>query len=120
MRLEILQEYDFDIIYHQGKENIIVDSLNCEIYLGTISMPDDPTLLKVRESALEDLDYQKMVDLTRTRGRTNVKRSPISNYLEDEGCLYYRHRLCIPRDATLRKLILSKAHNSLTLLEVET
>lgn len=77
-------------------------------------MPDDPILSKVRESAPRDTEYQKMLDLTRNEGRTDVEKAIISNYLENEGCLYYRHRLCIPRDVALRRLILSEAHDSMT------
>ena len=112
--IELLQEYDFDIVYHPGKENNIVDSLSCKSYLGAISMPDDPILSKVRESALEDTKYQKMLDLTRNGGRSDAEKALISNYLENDGCLYYRHRLCIPRDVVLRRLILSEAHDSMT------
>ena len=77
-------------------------------------MSDTPILLNVRETVLEDPGYQKMLNLTGTQGRNDTKRSLVSNYLENEGCLYYRHRLCIPRDATLKKLILFEAHDSLS------
>ena len=77
-------------------------------------MPDDPILSKVRESAPRDTEYQKMLDLTRNGGRTDVEKALISNYLENDGFLYYRHRLCIPRDVVLRRLILSEAHDSIT------
>ena len=55
-----------------------------------------------------------MLNLTRNGGSTDVERSLISNYLESDGYLYYRHRLCIPRDISLRRLILSKAHDNIT------
>ena len=55
--IELLQEYDFDIVYHRGKENIVADSLSCKSYSGAISMPDDPILSKVRESAPRDTEY---------------------------------------------------------------
>ena len=77
-------------------------------------MPDDPILSKVRESALGDIEYQKMLDLTRNEGKANAERTLVANYLENEGCLYYRHRLCIPKDIALRRLILSEAHDSMT------
>ena len=54
-----------------------------------------------------------MLNLTRNGGSTDVERSLISNYLESDGCLYYRHRLCIPRDIALRRLILLEAHDSM-------
>ena len=110
----VLQEYDFDIVYRPGKENIIADSLSRKSYLEAISMPDDPILSKVRESTLRDIEYQKILDLARNGGRTDVERTLISNYLENDGCLHYKHRLCIPRDVALRRLILSEAHDSLT------
>ena len=63
--IKLLQEYDFDIVYRPGKENIVAESLSRKSYLGAISMPDDPILSKVRESAPRDTEYQKMLDLTK-------------------------------------------------------
>ena len=88
--IELLQEYDFDIVYRLGKENIVADSLRRKSYLGAISMLDDPILSKVRESAPRDTEYQKMLNLTRNGGRSDAEKALISNYLEDDGCLYYR------------------------------
>ena len=54
-----------------------------------------------------------MLYLTRNGGKTDVERTLVANYLENDGRLYYRHRLCIPKDIALRRLILSEAHDSM-------
>ena len=38
----------------------------------------------------------------------------VVNYQDNDGCLYYRQRLCIPRNAELRNQILYEAHDSLS------
>ena len=76
-----MQEYNFDIVYWPGKEKIIANSLSRKSYLEPISMPDNPILLKIRESTLGDPEYQKMLNLTQIGGRINDERSLFSNYV---------------------------------------
>ena len=53
--IEILHEYDFDIIYRPGKENVVADSLSRKSFVGAITIPDNPIIQKVKDSTLPDL-----------------------------------------------------------------
>ncbi|MCO5611843.1 hypothetical protein L7F22_066102 [Adiantum nelumboides] len=42
--IELLQEYDFDIEYTPGKDNVVADGLNRKSSLNAISIPNNPIL----------------------------------------------------------------------------
>ena len=101
--IELLQEYDFDIVYIPGKENVIADALSRKSFIGAISIPSNPILDLVKDSIPLDPEYQQMVDNVKSGGQTEAQRNLILNYATDGDCLYYRQRLCIPKDAELKR-----------------
>ena len=66
--IEILHEYDFDIIYRPGKENVVADSLSRKSFVGAIPIPDNPIIQKVKDSILPDLEYQRVFCLVQEGG----------------------------------------------------
>ena len=92
--IELLHEFEFDIKYHPGKENIVANALSCKSFLCAISMPDNPVLAKVRESGIHDDEYQGLVKLVQDRDIRTLDQG----YLVSGDCLYFRDRLCIPKD----------------------
>lgn len=70
--VELLQEYDFDILYRPGKDNVVDDSLSRKSSLNAISVPDNPIISMVKESSIKDLDYQKLLTLVLAREATDA------------------------------------------------
>ena len=108
--IELLHEFEFDIKYHPGKENVVADALSRKSFLCAISMPDNPILAKVRESRIHDDDYQDLLKLVQDRDIKTLDQG----YLVSGDCLYFRDRLCIPKDQDLKKAIFYEAHDSPT------
>ena len=73
-------------------------------------MPDNPVLAKVRESGIHDDEYQGLLKLVQDRDIKTLDQG----YLVSGDCLYFRDRLCIPKDQDLKKAIFYEAHDSPT------
>ncbi|MCO5550731.1 hypothetical protein L7F22_004222 [Adiantum nelumboides] len=56
--IELLQEYDFDIKYRPGKDNVVADGLSRKSFLNAISIPNNPILDMIKEASLKDPEYQ--------------------------------------------------------------
>ncbi|MCO5591460.1 hypothetical protein L7F22_045443 [Adiantum nelumboides] len=59
--IELLQEYNFEIIYRTGKENSVADALSRKSFIGLISFPNNPIVEKIKETALSYPEYQRQL-----------------------------------------------------------
>ena len=73
--VELLQEYDFDILYRPGKDNVVADSLSRKSFLNAISIPDNPIIAMKREASAKDPEYQKLLALVSTRESSGIPAS---------------------------------------------
>ncbi|WVZ58149.1 hypothetical protein U9M48_008451 [Paspalum notatum var. saurae] len=132
--LELIKDYDLEVHYHPGKANVVADALSrkahcnfiearptvrvvcCEI--GEIEMP---TVLEaelynlVLEPAIKDqiIAAQKQ-DKGMSHIRDEIKDKKKACFkLDEEGILWFKNRLVVPKDMELRKKILDEAHNSM-------
>ena len=128
--LELLTEYDCDILYHPGKANVVADALSRKSSgsLAHISVKKRPLIqelhklvdqglmMKIRRS--EGLLVQFQVrSVLRDRIKTTQSQDPIlaelrenvrsgkstDFTLDDEGVLWISGRLCVPDVDNLRK-----------------
>ena len=123
--LEKLQEYDYDISYFPGTQNMIQDTLSrCSDYkepsLPKVSLADltsvelRPTeivlgldeawLANVKEGYRQDSFFQK-----------KLQRKSTAFRWRDDGLLIHERtgRLCIPNTGTLQQDLLWEAHDAL-------
>ncbi|MCO5575354.1 hypothetical protein L7F22_029154 [Adiantum nelumboides] len=110
--IELLQEYDFDIKYRPGKDNVVADGLSRKSFLNAISIPNNPILDMIKEASLNDPEYQNLTRRIQNSRETKEISRPAKEYSLQGGFLYYEQRLCVPKDPTLKKAILFKAHDS--------
>ncbi|WVZ84387.1 hypothetical protein U9M48_031425 [Paspalum notatum var. saurae] len=132
--LELIKDYDLEVHYHPGKANVVADALSrkahcnfiearptvrvlcCEI--GEIEMP---TVLEaelynlILEPTIKDqiIAAQKQdKGMSHIRDEINDKKKACFK-LDEEGVLWFKNRLVVPKDMKLRKKILDEAHTSM-------
>ncbi|WVZ80947.1 hypothetical protein U9M48_028380, partial [Paspalum notatum var. saurae] len=87
--LELIKDYDMEIHYHPGKANVVADARNKRF--GSTEKNDE----KLREI------------------RELLKSGKAPHFREDEqGTLWYKNRICVPNVDSIKKLILSEAHDT--------
>jgi hypothetical protein len=129
--LELIKDYDLEVHYHLGKANVIADALSRKSYaneiqvmplsrelcaecehlnLGfttnTVELVLEPTLeQEIRKGQMKDAKLREIAE-------NIVKGKSLGFHKDDKGTLWFGKRLCVPEDKTIRKEILSEAHES--------
>jgi hypothetical protein len=127
--LELIKDYELEVHYHPGKENVVVDTLSHKThynYLPVVPLTGEESSLRV----LPDLSLYNitLTPLLREEiivaqknddGMAHLRRwlsegDPMVNcFREDaEGVLWFKDRLVVPKREALKKRILDEAHTS--------
>jgi hypothetical protein len=132
--LELIKYYDLEIRYHLGKANVVADawsrkaSCHCltvrkpyttlcqEMEKLNLGMIQHETLTQLK---LESVLLQRIIDTQRTdkgmkcihekmeAGKENFFRK------DDQGIIWFKDRIVVPKNAKVRQQILDEAHLSL-------
>ncbi|WVZ70434.1 hypothetical protein U9M48_019105 [Paspalum notatum var. saurae] len=131
--LELIKDYDMEIHYHPGKANVVADALSRKSYANMalgFMMPHElceeferlslgflhhttatafeakPTLeQEIREHQKDDEKLQKIHEL--------LKLDKAPHFQKDkQKTLWYKNRICVPNVDSIKKLILSEAHDT--------
>ena len=106
--MEFLCEYDFEVRYIQGKENVVADALCRRRHeVSSMSLSVD-----LRSQILQELPtdtwYQ---EVSREMDSGRPLEGKLSGYvLESDGLLRISGRIYVPLQVELRTLILAEAH----------
>ena len=133
--IEFLKDYDFQLMYHPGKANVVADALsrkkiqmsslmikeqeliedfrnlNLEVFISSnfiicnALVIANEFLKRVKEKQLEDLKMKNILSLLGTD-----KAKDFSLGVDD--ILRFQKRLCIPENHKLKQIILSEGHKS--------
>ncbi|TYK20414.1 ty3-gypsy retrotransposon protein [Cucumis melo var. makuwa] len=108
--LELVKDYDCEILYHPSKANVVADALSRKIShsaaLITRQTPLHRDLERVEIAVSVGVVTMQLAQLTAEAGQA-VEFSVSS----DSGLLFER-RLCVPSDSAVKTELLSKAHSS--------
>jgi hypothetical protein len=131
--LELIKDYNMNIHYHPGKANVIVDALSHKLYCNNLMVQkEQPTLYEemeklsteiVEEGRLNELRVKYALDdqirqahnrcLEIEEVKNLMARGKAADYrLDEQGTLWLRDRICIPRSKDIRDSILKEAHDS--------
>ncbi|KAF8100726.1 hypothetical protein N665_0218s0064 [Sinapis alba] len=101
--MELLVDYNLEIIYHPGKANLVADALSRRrsdaVGLEAVEQADLLGRIRKAQDANEVLVKQ-------------IKIESIGYHTASSGMYMYRNRVCAPDDKLLKKEILQQAHHS--------
>ncbi|WVZ93918.1 hypothetical protein U9M48_039868 [Paspalum notatum var. saurae] len=132
--LELIKDYDLEIHYHPGKANVVADALSrrahcnviearptvrvlcCEI--DEIELPTEQLAelynLIIEPTIKEQIVTAQKQDRSMAFIREGVDEKKRACFtLDDQGVLWFKNRLVVPKDMELRKRILDEAHTSM-------
>jgi hypothetical protein len=127
--LELIKDYDLEIHYHPGKGNVVVNALSHKAhynYLPTVSITEEesgvriPPIMALYNVTLTPMLREKIIATqSNDEGVAHIKRrlaegDPKVNcfHVDEEGTLWFKHRLVVPKNHGLRRKIFDEAHTS--------
>ncbi|KAA0036588.1 ty3-gypsy retrotransposon protein [Cucumis melo var. makuwa] len=100
--LELVKDYDCEILYHPGKANVVADALSRKLAQLTVQ----PTLRQRIIDAQSNDPY-----LVEKRGLAEARQA-VEFSVSSDGELLFERRLCVPSDSAVKTELLSEAHSS--------
>ena len=133
--MEYLKDYDFELLYHLGKANVVADALSRKrVHISAMMMKELEFIEKLRDMNLNlhigaDHIWCNMLQITNEfldevrveQGNDQELQQIISELgtkkrkdfrMGKDGILRFRERVCVPCSRVLRKMLLDEGHKS--------
>ena len=132
--LELIKDYDLEIHYHPGKANVVADALSRRAHCNVIEARPTVRVLCCEIDEIE-LPTEQLAELYNLIIEPTIKEQIITAQkqdkgmafiregmdekkracftLDDQGVLWFKNRLVVPKDMELKKRILDEAHTSM-------
>ena len=130
--LELVKDYDCEILYQPGKANKVADALSRKSSATVMSITELP---KALQEEIHKLDLELIIGQvsalmlqptifdgikgsqelapTLVRLKEEVREGRNKEFqISSEGILHFKGRLCVPKDPELREQIMSEAHST--------
>jgi hypothetical protein len=134
--MEFLKDYDFTLLYHPGKANVVADALSRKAIHISAMMAKELELIekfrdlnldvklckgkiflgmiKVSSGLMEDIRQQQASDEHLQEKRKLIEQEKAAEFsLGTDGILRCNGRICVPNNLEMRKMILDEAHKSM-------
>ncbi|KAJ9537587.1 hypothetical protein OSB04_030320 [Centaurea solstitialis] len=109
--MELIKDYDCEIMYHPGKANVVADALSRKTYAN--SMCYAITHTSVTSTLVDDIRKWQLEALKSDRVKAE-RMVGYAQYLteDNQGLKVFKDRVWIPKLGSIRELVLSEAHKS--------
>ena len=106
-----MSEYDFEISYIKGKENVVVDALSRRPRTFSLLALKVNLREQILEKLFEDSWYLKVISVIQNGKQIEPK---FEGYvLEPDGLLRFQGRMYVPKEGGIRETILGESHRAL-------
>ncbi|KAL4018090.1 hypothetical protein IC575_021680 [Cucumis melo] len=133
--LELVKDYDCEILYHPGKANVVSDALRRKVSHSAalitrqaplhrdferaeIAVSVGAVTMQLAQLTVQSTLRQKIIDaqshdpdLAEKRGLAEAGQA-VEFSISSDGGLLFERRLCVPSDSAVKTELLSEAHNS--------
>jgi hypothetical protein len=128
--LELIKDFDMGINYHPRKANVVADTLSRRCHANHLIVKSIPyelcdefskmklvASMKVMEmevgsSLVQEFRRGPVEDEKIQEIKSNIKEEKSHGFLEDDGVLWYKGRICVTNIKELKDKILHEAHES--------
>ncbi|WVZ67296.1 hypothetical protein U9M48_016395 [Paspalum notatum var. saurae] len=126
--LELIKDYDLEVHYHPGKANVVADALSRKAHCNFIEARPTVRVLSLNANSGEAELYNLVLEPTikdqiiaaqkQDKGMAHIRdeiddKKKACFKLDEEGVLWFKNRLVVPKDMEPRKKILDEAHTSM-------
>ncbi|KAL4028533.1 hypothetical protein IC575_011730 [Cucumis melo] len=133
--LELVKDYDCEILYHPGKENVVADTLSRKVSHSAalitrqaplhrdleqaeIAVSVGAVTMQLAQLTVQPTLRQMIIDaqsndpyLVEKRGLAEAGQA-VEFSISSDGGLLFERRLCVPSDSAVKTKLLSEAHSS--------
>jgi hypothetical protein len=121
--LELIKDYNLQVHYHPGKANVVANALSRKSHCHSLVASDFHLSHLLHSAVLHHITVSctlknRIIELQKTDTgifhiKRKIKEQELKHFRVDEnGVLWFKDRLVVPKDRELKNQIISEAHSS--------
>ncbi|KAL4022826.1 hypothetical protein IC575_016572 [Cucumis melo] len=111
--LELVKDYDCEILYHPGKANVVADALSRKIAVSVREVTSQLAQLSVQPTLRQKIIVAQLNDPYLVEKRRLVETEQGENiFISSDDGLMFEGRLCVSEDSAVKTELLTEAHSS--------